>query len=391
MAIRWADIPHREIGAKIYARVGKNALTTASDDASQHILRRRLRLRAPKDHRRFIKLEARDVVKLLRCTRDAYREFVEENQCTPLNEAYWVILRFAILPTAIAVIRQKVIDYLKMTQVAGIDLSLLFGVQTRACNNRRLDDSGGKCDPNDRTPASDTELRTLSEYVKEDTLAWFPLEERGVWIPIGGGPFAVDDESSIRWSWGLCALKAGVAFTDWLPMREKLWHKCTPWTEGLTTLFRCAQDELLTQWKSLSPDSQARELKWRDEPANLEEVVVQATRATEAQEPNPETVFDYSESYRSIHYLGERYTLTRNQGLMLRVLYEAHETGHPDVDKERLLEAIENETSKVRDSWKSSRLWQKLVISGQRKGTYRLNLPSAHRKSAAKIPPLKNR
>jgi len=203
MTIRWSDIPHREIGVKIYARLGKNAVARSSEDASRHILRRRLRLLAPEDHRRFIELEARDVVELLRCTRDVYREFAEENQCTPLSEAYWVILRFAILPTAIAVIQEKVFDYLKTTQVAGINLSLLFGIETQACSRRRLDGSGRKCDLSDRTPASDIELQTLSQYVNEYTL--FRLEEDGVWLPRGGGPFAVDDESSILWSWGLVA------------------------------------------------------------------------------------------------------------------------------------------------------------------------------------------
>ena len=242
-------------------------------DASRHILRRRLRLLAPEDHRRFIELEARDVVELLRCTRDVYREFAEENQCAPLSEAYWVILRFAILPTSIGVIQQKVVDYLKMTQVAGVDLSLLFGIETQACSRLRLDGSGGKCDLSDRTPASDTELQTLSEYVNEGTL--FCLEEDGVWVPRGGGPFAVDDDSSILWSWGLLfALNAGATYTDWLPVRERLWRRCAPWTEGLTTLFRCTQDELRSQWQALSPDSQARELSWKQRPSEFEKVLV---------------------------------------------------------------------------------------------------------------------
>ena len=42
MAIRWTDIPHAEIAAAIHIRVGGNAVRRAAEDASRHILSRRL-------------------------------------------------------------------------------------------------------------------------------------------------------------------------------------------------------------------------------------------------------------------------------------------------------------------------------------------------------------
>jgi hypothetical protein len=83
--------------------------------------------------------------------------------------------------------------------------------------------------------------------------------------------------------------------------------------------------------------------------------------------------FGISPDYRSVSFSGETFTLSKNQGAMLKVLYEAHLSKYPDVEKLRLLGAIENETSEVRDTWKSSRLWKTLIVS-ERRGTYRLNI-----------------
>jgi hypothetical protein len=76
---------------------------------------------------------------------------------------------------------------------------------------------------------------------------------------------------------------------------------------------------------------------------------------------------------RSIVLQGQTHTLTRSQAVMFKVLFDASKTSHPDVDKDTLLRAIENETSRVRDTWRGSPLWQKLIVS-KRKGTYRLEL-----------------
>ena len=90
---------------------------------------------------------------------------------------------------------------------------------------------------------------------------------------------------------------------------------------------------------------------------------------------NPEgDTFSVSEDYRSVRFKGERHATTRFQAIMIRVMHEAHMAGHPDVGAMKLLEAIENETSDVRNTFRNSPLWNTLVVS-KRKGTYRLNLP----------------
>ena len=90
MAIRWDEFPHHEIRLKIYARLGHNAVGRSAEDSLRHILQRRLASLDAQDHRRFIELEARNLIEHLRCTRDVYREFVEKHNCRPILEAHWV-------------------------------------------------------------------------------------------------------------------------------------------------------------------------------------------------------------------------------------------------------------------------------------------------------------
>jgi hypothetical protein len=166
MAIRWDEFPHHEIRLKIYARLGHNGVGRSAEDSLQHILRRQLGSLDTQDHRRFVELEARRLVEHLRCTRDVYQEFVESKGCRPLLEAQWVVLRCAVFPTAIAILRPKVTNYAKLTRVSARDLSLLFGILTRTCYQNVGDGLGLLCPPNldDETAATDQELQPLENW-----------------------------------------------------------------------------------------------------------------------------------------------------------------------------------------------------------------------------------
>lgn len=89
--------------------------------------------------------------------------------------------------------------------------------------------------------------------------------------------------------------------------------------------------------------------------------------------------FDVSEDYGTVRYRGKDHVLTSNQSLMMRVLHQAYLNRFPDVEKLKLLAAIENEESQVKDSWKRSPLWGTLIVSSKRRGRYRLNLPKPAR------------
>ncbi len=83
--------------------------------------------------------------------------------------------------------------------------------------------------------------------------------------------------------------------------------------------------------------------------------------------------FGHSPDYRSVRFHGRAYPLTDNQACMIEVLHIAFQQGTPNVGKKTLLAAIEQETSRVRDSFKESPLWQKLIVTGDGRGTYKLN------------------
>jgi hypothetical protein len=84
--------------------------------------------------------------------------------------------------------------------------------------------------------------------------------------------------------------------------------------------------------------------------------------------------FELSDDCVSVRFRGESYTLTKNQAAMMAVLWDAHRKRNQAVGKDKLLQAIENETSEVRDSWRRSPLWKTLIVSAK-KGAYRLSLP----------------
>jgi hypothetical protein len=59
---------------------------------------------------------------------------------------------------------------------------------------------------------------------------------------------------------------------------------------------------------------------------------------------------------------------------MMKVLWEAWESGHPAVGKDRLaIAGRDSETSNVRDTWRNCDLW-KTLISSPKKGVYQLYL-----------------
>jgi hypothetical protein len=221
-------------------------------------------------------LEASSLVEHLRCTRDIYQEFVNKHNCRPVLEAHWVVLRCAVFPTSLALLREQAIKYATFTRIPGRDLSILFGIPTRTCYKDSVDGFAFLCPPDldDSTPGTEAELQSLGELVDDDSLLWFrDIRDGGaVWHPFGGGPFATDDRRSIENSWSLCGLRQQITFVDWIGIRRKWWHLCSPWTDGLVSLFGCVQEELLSQWRALPTDSRAHELAVKE----LEEIIVPA-------------------------------------------------------------------------------------------------------------------
>jgi len=104
-----------------------------------------------------------------------------------------------VFPTAIAVLRQKVVDYATLTRVHSRDPRLLFGILTFSPGNaadaiarRRLPDL------EDKTLATDEQFERLGDLVNEDSLLWFrDIRDGGaVGHLCGGGPFSVDTDGA---------------------------------------------------------------------------------------------------------------------------------------------------------------------------------------------------
>jgi hypothetical protein len=87
-----------------------------------------------------------------------------------------------------------------------------------------------------------------------------------------------------------------------------------------------------------------------------------------------DTLFTFSDDYRSITYRGQPYTLTSNRATIIRLLHAPHKQGRPAVHCSTLLKAVESETSEVRSFFRGSPLWGTLIVKGPDKGTYQLNL-----------------
>jgi len=284
LAIRWDEFPHPEIRLRIYARLAQNGVARSDEDSLRHILRRQLASLDPQHHRRFVELEARSLVEHLRCTRDVYQEFVQSKGCRPVLEAHWVVLRCAVFPTAIAILRRKVIDYAKLTKVAGKDLSLLFGILTRTCYENAAGGLALLCLPDleDETSATDGELKSLGDLIDEDGLLMFRdiRDDGAVGHLFGGGPFSTDDARSLRNSFGLCGLRAGMTLPEWIEVRDKLWNLRSPWTEGLCNLFGSVQEELMSQWRALPLDSRVHQLELEEKARSCQAISVPAEEKT---------------------------------------------------------------------------------------------------------------
>ena len=97
---------------------------------------------------------------------------------------------------------------------------------------------------------------------------------------------------------------------------------------------------------------------------------------------NPATDFAHSDDYRSIRWNNAPHQLTTQQAQIVQMLHGAHKDGLPALSQDYMLERLGVPNSRLRDSFKRSRLWNTLIVRGQKKGTYRLNLSPAPEKTS---------
>jgi hypothetical protein len=83
----------------------------------------------------------------------------------------------------------------------------------------------------------------------------------------------------------------------------------------------------------------------------------------------------HSEDFRAIKWYGEPFTFTPPQAHCVQCLWSAVEKGWLGVSKEDLIKVSETESNNVKDIFKNSKAWKKIIVSVGR-GVYSLKKPS---------------
>ncbi len=85
--------------------------------------------------------------------------------------------------------------------------------------------------------------------------------------------------------------------------------------------------------------------------------------------------FTHSPDFRTVTLNGETYHLTSRGAQATQILHDAREQGTPELGTHYILEQLGTKNSRLRDTFKRSHAWGKLIVAGERRGTVRLNLP----------------
>ena len=81
----------------------------------------------------------------------------------------------------------------------------------------------------------------------------------------------------------------------------------------------------------------------------------------------------HSPDYRSVVWRDQKFSLTAQQARVVQLLDELRQQGTPEIGQAFILEHLDlDKTKRLRDIFKHSDAWARLVVHGVRKGTYRL-------------------
>ena len=81
--------------------------------------------------------------------------------------------------------------------------------------------------------------------------------------------------------------------------------------------------------------------------------------------------------FASVTWNGVRYGFSPTQRAVVRQLWDAWESGNPDVGQETLLAGAESESDSVADLFRRHPAWGVAIVVGDAKGTFRLAEPTA--------------
>lgn len=82
--------------------------------------------------------------------------------------------------------------------------------------------------------------------------------------------------------------------------------------------------------------------------------------------------FEHSEDFRSVRRLDQTYHFTPTQAACVKALWEAMESGMPQIGQAHLLEKVDSNASKLWSVFRGHPAWKTLIVPGNTKGTYQL-------------------
>ena len=92
------------------------------------------------------------------------------------------------------------------------------------------------------------------------------------------------------------------------------------------------------------------------------------------QTAQPETAFAHSPDFRSVLTGGKQYSFTTAQAACIQILYEQWKKNTPGISGQYILLTIGYDSQRLSDLFKKHPAWGQLIISGNTRGTYRLNI-----------------
>lgn len=85
-----------------------------------------------------------------------------------------------------------------------------------------------------------------------------------------------------------------------------------------------------------------------------------------------DTARRHSDDFRSVLWDGANYEFTTNQARVVQRLWEAWENGTPSLSQDALLTSVDLNAGRLRDVFKGNDAWGKLIVPGDRRGSFKL-------------------
>lgn len=92
----------------------------------------------------------------------------------------------------------------------------------------------------------------------------------------------------------------------------------------------------------------------------------------------------HSPDFRSVNWFGKQYPFTGNQAAAVRLLWEAWQSGAPDVGGETLIQAADASTQRIDVVFRGNPAWGAMIVQGGTRGSYRLTEPAVNSSKAGK-------